>query len=87
MKYQRRADGTVDLEKAVVRRIIVVYRHYANSNGHVGFDQKSLQVEIRTLRYESGWPMVARVQFLRVHDAIQKLKKHQKDQAIAHCIV
>ena len=75
MKYRRRADGTVDLENAVVRRIIVVYRHYSDCNGHLRLDQKSLRAEIRALRYESGWPMVARVQFMRVHDAIQKLKK------------
>ena len=78
MKYRRRADGIVDLENAVVRRIVVVYRHYTDCNGHVRFDQQSLQAEIRSLRYESGWPMVARVQFLRVHDAIKQLKKKRR---------
>ena len=85
MKYRRRADGTVDLENAVVRRIIVVYRHYANSNGHLRFDEQSLRVELHHLRYDCGWPMAARVLFLRVHKAIQRLKRRRIEEEIGKC--
>ena len=72
--------------RAIVRHLVVLYRHYTYPCGMVCMGVESVRAELRELRVRFGWPLVARIQLLRLHDAIEEFKRRREGEWIASCI-
>ena len=77
LHYRRRVPN-----KEVVRKLVSFYRHYTDCNGKVCMDKSKLKWEVHDLRHKLGWPMVARIQLMRIHDEVELWERRRVEERI-----
>ena len=67
--------GRLVPRKALVQRVVAIYRYYLARNGHVKMDKEDFKAEIRELKHVYGWGFAARIQIMRIHAGVASKKR------------